>query len=84
MLKDLSQQEIVPSTTILEDLTNHLAAELSSDNHQLACVFDSEQPTSIYVTLEPPIEFYSAKSSRTSLSSDSGSSDLFPLNIMPL
>lgn len=43
-LKDFSQQEIVPTTYVLEELINHLAGELSYDHNPLAYISDSEQP----------------------------------------
>lgn len=40
MRMDFSQQENVPTTFVLEDLTNHLAGELSFDHNQQAYVSD--------------------------------------------
>lgn len=84
MLRDFSQQEIVPTTSFLEDLMNHVAGELSSDHNLITSIFYSEQPSPINVMLEPPIEVSSVRSSSTSSSSDSGASGLKPLNIMSL
>lgn len=84
MLRDFSQQEIVPTTFVLEESTNNLVGELSSDHNQLAYISDSEQPTPIKIMLKPPIEVSSAKPSIPNLSSDSGASYLSSLKIIPL
>lgn len=39
MLWNFSQQEIVPTKSILKDFLNHIASELSSNHNKLACVY---------------------------------------------
>ena len=58
---------IILNSFVLEELSNHLADELSSDHNQPAYVSNSEQPTPINIILEPPIEVSSAKPSSTVL-----------------
>lgn len=44
MFKDFIQQEIVPSTSVLDNLTSHLAGELPYEQNQLVCLSDFDQP----------------------------------------
>lgn len=84
LLRNFSQLDIVPTTSVIEDFPNQLDDESSSNHNHLACVSDLDQSSPINVMPKPPFEIPGAKSSSTSSSSDSNSLELSPLIIKPL
>lgn len=48
-LKPTSESEIIPRASALKNLISHLAVELPSEQNQLACISDCEQPQPINI-----------------------------------